>query len=70
MPTGVVKWFKTDKGFGFIKPDDGGPDIFVHITEVKASGMQDLEEGAKVAFEMKPSERTGRAGAARIHVID
>ncbi|MEC9343681.1 MAG: cold-shock protein [Pseudomonadota bacterium] len=55
--SGVVKFFNTDKGYGFIKPDDGGPDIFVHITAVQASGLTGLEENQKVAYETEPDRR-------------
>ena len=51
MPTGTVKWFNAQKGFGFIQPEGGGKDVFVHITAVQAAGLQDLAEGQKVTFE-------------------
>lgn len=51
MPTGTVKWFNTTKGFGFIAPDDGGKDVFVHITAVQAAGLQGLNEGQRVSYE-------------------
>ncbi|QMU59935.1 MAG: cold-shock protein [Boseongicola sp.] len=52
MPTGTVKWFNTTKGYGFIAPDDGGKDIFVHISQVEKSGLTGLTEDQKIAFEM------------------
>ena len=52
MSTGTVKWFNPDKGYGFIEPDDGGKDLFVHHTEVKVEGFATLEEGQKVEFEI------------------
>ena len=52
MATGTVKWFNQTKGFGFIAPDDGGKDVFVHITAVHKSGLQGLDEGQKVEFEL------------------
>ncbi|MEM5473927.1 MAG: cold-shock protein [Hoeflea sp.] len=55
--TGTVKFFNVDKGFGFIKPDNGGADIFVHISAVQASGMTGLEENQKVAFDTEPDRR-------------
>ena len=55
--TGTVKFFNTEKGFGFIKPDDGGADIFVHISAVQASGLPGLEESQKVSFETEPDKR-------------
>lgn len=55
--TGIVKFFNNDKGFGFIKPDDGGADIFVHISAVQASGLNGLTENQKVLFETEPDNR-------------
>ncbi|MEM7461957.1 MAG: cold-shock protein [Pseudomonadota bacterium] len=55
--TGIVKFFNNDKGFGFIKPDDGGADIFVHISAVQASGLNGLTENQKVVFETEPDNR-------------
>ena len=55
--SGTVKFFNTDKGFGFIKPDNGGPDIFVHISAVQASGLQELTENQKVSFDTEPDKR-------------
>jgi len=55
--TGTVKFFNVDKGFGFIKPDNGGADIFVHISAVQASGMTGLEENQKVTFDTEPDRR-------------
>lgn len=52
MPEGTVKWFKADKGFGFIQPDAGGEDLFVHFSEIQMSGYKALEEGQKVTFEI------------------
>jgi len=52
MATGTVKFFNTQKGFGFIKPDDGGKDVFVHITAVQAAGLRGLDEGQAVGFEV------------------
>ncbi len=53
MSVGTVKWFNSTKGFGFIEPEDGGADVFVHITAVQASGMNGLEEGQKVSYELE-----------------
>ena len=55
--TGTVKFFNTDKGFGFIKPDDGGADVFVHISAVQASGLTGLAENQKVSFDTEPDKR-------------
>ncbi len=62
MPSGTVKWFNTKKGFGFIVPDAGGPDVFVHISAIERSGLQGLDEGQKVTFELAP-DRQGRMTA-------
>jgi CspA family cold shock protein len=56
MPSGTVKWFNATKGFGFIQPDGGGKDVFVHISAVERSGMQNLSEGQKISYEVQ-SER-------------
>jgi CspA family cold shock protein len=55
--TGVVKFFNTEKGYGFIKPDDGGNDIFVHITAVEQAGLRSLSEGQKISFEIEPDKK-------------
>ena len=55
MTTGVVKWFNRSKGYGFIKPDDGSNDVFVHFSAIQAEGVKDLKEGEKVEFEIVPS---------------
>jgi len=60
MPTGRVKFFNADRGFGFILPDDGGPDIFVHVHDVEVAGMKILEAGQSVAYEVRPA-RDGRS---------
>ena len=64
MPTGTVKWFNPDKGFGFIQPEDGGRDVFVHITAVQAAGLQSLNENQKVSYEVV-AER-GKEAAANL----
>jgi CspA family cold shock protein len=64
MPTGTVKWFNPDKGFGFIQPQDGGKDVFVHITAVQAAGLQSLNENQKVTYEVV-TER-GKEAAANL----
>jgi CspA family cold shock protein len=61
MPTGTVKWFNTTKGFGFIRPDDGDKDAFVHISEVERSGLGALSEGQRIAFQVKQDSRGPRA---------
>lgn len=69
MATGVVKWFNGQKGFGFIAPDEGGPDVFVHISEVERSGLRGLADNQKVSFESKMDPRKGKASAANIKVL-
>ena len=66
MARGTVKFFNTQKGFGFIQPDDGGPDVFVHISELERSGMRDLQEGQKVTFESKMDPRKGKPNAVNV----
>jgi CspA family cold shock protein len=68
MPTGKVKFFDDDKGFGFIAPEGGGKDVFVHITALQRSGIQSLDEGQKVSFETAPG-RDGRISADRLKLI-
>lgn len=63
MTTGIVKWFNAQKGFGFIAPDDGGSDAFVHISAVERAGMSDLREGQKVEFELVPDRKSGKMAA-------
>jgi cold shock protein len=69
MSTGTVKWFNSTKGFGFIEPEDGGKDVFVHISAVEAAGLQGLREGQKVEFEIAPG-RDGRTSAEDIKALD
>ncbi len=61
MPTGTVKWFSDEKGFGFITPDEGGKDLFVHHSGIEGTGRKTLAEGAKVSFESEASEKGPRA---------
>ncbi len=63
MSTGTVKWFNTQKGFGFIQPDDGGKDVFVHISAVERAGLYQLNEGQKVSFDVVQDKRSGKAAA-------
>ena len=66
MASGTVKWFNTTKGYGFIQPEDGGNDIFVHISAVQAAGMQSLDEGQKINYEIVQDERSGKSSAGNL----
>ena len=69
MTTGTVKWFNAQKGFGFIAPDDGGSDAFVHISAVERAGMSDLREGQKVGFELVTDQRSGKMTADKLEAL-
>ncbi len=66
MATGTVKWFNSDKGYGFIQPDGAGPDVFVHISAVEQAGMRSLNEGQKISYEVTPDKRSGKATASNL----
>lgn len=66
MQTGIVKWFNAQKGFGFIQPTSGGPDVFVHISAVERAGLTGLNEGQKVSYEVVADRRTGKSSADRL----
>src|ERR1700760_798231 len=68
MSTGTVKWFNTAKGFGFIQPDDGGSDVFVHISAVEQAGLRALNEGDQVQFELEQDRRSGKLSAGQLVV--
>jgi cold shock protein len=68
MATGVVKWFNGQKGYGFIQPDDGGKDVFVHIGAVERAGLSHLNEGQKISFELKADRKTGKMNADNLRV--
>jgi len=68
MSTGTVKWFNTAKGFGFIQPDDGGSDVFVHISAVEQAGLHALNEGDQVQFELEQDRRSGKLSAGALVV--
>lgn len=61
--TGIVKWFNATKGFGFIQPDAGGPDVFVHISAVERAGMRSIAEGQKIGYEIVQDRKSGKASA-------
>ncbi|WP_259779934.1 cold-shock protein [Aestuariispira ectoiniformans] len=69
MATGTVKWFDTTKGFGFIQPDEGGKDAFVHISAVERSGLSGLNEGQKISYELVEG-RGGRMAAENLSIVD
>ena len=66
MSIGTVKWFNATKGFGFIQPDDGGSDVFVHISAVERAGLQTLSEGQKIQFEIVRDARSGKSAAGNL----
>lgn len=63
MATGTVKWFNATKGFGFIQPDEGGNDVFVHISAVERAGMRSLNDGQKISYELVQDRRSGKMSA-------
>ena len=69
MTQGTVKWFNSQKGFGFIQPDDGTRDVFVHICAVELAGLQGLQEGQKVTFELVADRRTGKSSAQNLQAL-
>jgi CspA family cold shock protein len=69
MATGTVKWFNATKGFGFIQPDSGGADVFVHISAVERAGMSSLNEGQKVSYEAQTDERRGKTSATNLKLV-
>jgi CspA family cold shock protein len=69
MSQGTVKWFNGVKGFGFIQPDDGGKDVFVHISAVERAGMSNLNEGQKLEFEVVDNRKTGKSSAENLRAV-
>jgi len=66
MSTGTVKWFNTQKGYGFIQPDDGSKDVFVHISAVERAGLYELREGQKISYELVQDRRSGKLAADQL----
>lgn len=66
MANGTVKWFNATKGFGFIQPDDGGADVFVHISAVERAGMRDIVEGQKLGYEVMRDSKSGKMAAEQL----
>ena len=69
MAIGTVKWFNGQKGFGFIQPEDGGADVFVHISAVERAGMRSLNEGQKVSFELEKDRKSGKTSAGQLQAV-
>jgi CspA family cold shock protein len=70
MTTGTVKWFNAQKGFGFISPDDGGKDAFVHISALERAGISNLNEGQKLGFELVNDQKSGKMSAESLKILD
>ena len=69
MENGTVKWFNSQKGYGFIQPDSNGPDVFVHISAVERSGLNGLNDGQKISYELVADRRTGKSTAENIKLL-
>jgi CspA family cold shock protein len=69
MNTGVVKWYNSQKGYGFIQPDNGDKDVFVHVTALERAGLRGLVEGQKISFEVQTDRRTGKSSATNLQLM-
>jgi cold shock protein len=69
MSTGTVKWYNAQKGYGFIQPEDGSKDVFVHVSAVEAAGLYELKEGQKVTFEVVANRKTGKSAAENLKTV-
>lgn len=67
MATGIVKWFNTQKGYGFVQPEDGGKDVFVHITALQAAGLNNLPEGSRISYELENNK--GKTSAVKLALL-
>lgn len=69
MATGTVKWFNETKGYGFIQPDNGGKDVFVHISAVERAGLRSLTDGQKISYELEQDRRSGKESATNLQQV-
>ncbi|MGV9006005.1 MAG: cold-shock protein [Brevundimonas sp.] len=69
MATGTVKWYNSTKGYGFIQPDDGGKDVFVHVTAVEVSELNSLGEGQQISYEVERDRKTGKESATQLKAV-
>ncbi|WP_201863079.1 cold-shock protein [Microvirga soli] len=69
MATGTVKWFNETKGYGFIQPDNGGKDVFVHVSAVERAGLRGLNEGQKISYEVEQDRRSGKESATNLQQV-
>ena len=69
MATGTVKWFNSEKGYGFIAPDDGGGDVFVHVSAVQRSGLNGLNDGQKISYDITQDKRSGKSSADNLQTL-
>jgi CspA family cold shock protein len=69
MATGTVKWFNETKGYGFIQPDNGGKDVFVHISAVERAGLRSLQDGQKISYEIEQDRRSGKESATNLQQV-
>ena len=70
MATGTVKWYNSTKGYGFVEPSDGGKDVFVHVSAVEGAGLNGLNEGQKISYEVERDRRTGKESAGQLKAAE